>query len=196
MPQIHNLLGKRFGLLVVVSQGERNSSGKVRWNCRCDCGNTRLVIGSLLMCGRVISCGCVKSTKQRLQQIWADMLSRCTNSTRPCYKYYGGRGITVCDSWLLYANFEQWAFTHGYADNLTIDRIDPDKSYYPANCRWLPKRYNQMRGFTRAWETRMVSEEDRRRIRELYPHVTVKILAKKFGCCQSTIRNILHEDSL
>jgi hypothetical protein len=50
---------------------------------------------------------------------------------------YGGRGIKVCDEWKnSYENFREWALSNGYADNLTLDRINPNGNYEPSNCRW------------------------------------------------------------
>jgi hypothetical protein len=64
------------------------------------------------------------------------MLTRCTNPNVWNYKYYGGRGIAVCDRWL--HSFENFRADMGDApDGLTIDRIATDGSYEPGNCRWL-----------------------------------------------------------
>jgi hypothetical protein len=49
---------------------------------------------------------------------------------------YGGRGIKVTEAWLDFVNFKDWAINNGYADNLTIDRIDVDGDYDPDNCKW------------------------------------------------------------
>ncbi|MBU5626521.1 hypothetical protein KQI82_12475 [Oscillibacter sp. MSJ-2] len=76
--------------------------------------------------------------KTRLYVVWKNMKARCYNRNRPDYKYYGAKGITVCDEWQTYGNFEIWAKQNGYDDNLTIDRIDVLRGYEPSNCRWIP----------------------------------------------------------
>ena len=76
------------------------------------------------------------------------MKQRCFNTKATGWKHYGGRGITVCNEWLEWKTFEAWALSHGYADNLTIDRIDSDGNYEPTNCQWLSLKANARKAAT------------------------------------------------
>jgi len=86
----------------------------------------------------------------RLYGIWKNMKDRCNRPGNRFYQRYGGRGIKVCKEW---ANnfyvFEEWAYSHGYREYLTIDRIDNDKGYSPDNCRWSSQS-SQMRNTSKS----------------------------------------------
>ncbi len=79
-------------------------------------------------------------TNTRLYYAWANMKQRCSNTNSKHYLRYGGRGISVCKEWSSdYLTFKNWAMLNGYADDLTLDRINPDGNYNPSNCRWTTR---------------------------------------------------------
>ena len=82
-------------------------------------------------------------SNERIFWVWRGMKLRCYVPSNNRYNRYGGRGIKVCDDWLGEhgaENFINWALQNGYADNLTIDRIDNDGNYEPSNCRWVTQK--------------------------------------------------------
>lgn len=83
----------------------------------------------------------MKKERKRLRSIYNGMRLRCYNENSINYKYYGGKGVTICDEWLLsFENFFDWAINNGYNENLTIDRTDSEKEYSPDNCKWSTKK--------------------------------------------------------
>lgn len=151
-----DISGSRYGRLVVLKYDHTDKEGRACWQCLCDCGNVVVVSGKSLRTGNTKSCGCYnieKATERivkrntihgdshtRLFRIWALMHTRCNNPHAINYADYGGRGIKVCKEWDKYEPFRDWALTNGYAENLSIDRIDTNGDYTPRNCQWATSK--------------------------------------------------------
>ena len=156
-----NLIGKKFGRLIVLCDSKQRSGSSVMWKCLCDCGNTTTVRAPDLKRGITQSCGCLhrellakrrykhgESNRNltRLYNLWLNMKRRCDNPDHTKYKYYGGKGISVCDEWRgNYSAFKSWAILNGYQDNLSIDRINNNGNYEPNNCQWITMSENSIK---------------------------------------------------
>jgi len=153
-----DLTGQRFNRLVAIKRIEspNNKHGAI-WECVCDCGNKVVVASGNLKNGNTKSCGCLlkEGTNKKhgmnhtkIYMVYNEMISRCYNNKNKSYIRYGGRGITICDTWLNkkdgFQNFYNWAMVNGYQEGLTIDRINNNDNYNPDNCRWttLKKQNN------------------------------------------------------
>ena len=150
MSKMIELKRRRFGAWKVLSYFGCNSLGQPSWNCKCDCGTERVVVGQTLRLGLSKSCGCLKPSaiakartkhgaavdEGRTYRIWKAMRKRCSpsNPNTHAYRYYVSRGIKVCKRWNDYANF--LADMGECPPRKSIDRINNDKGYSPSNCRW------------------------------------------------------------
>lgn len=142
-----DIVGNRYGRLLVVAQTDRRRGRHIIWECKCDCGATCSASSDALRSGDKSSCGCLRREVAAAQgrsqpparhkltaSSWHSMLSRCEKPTDPSFYLYGARGIRVCGRWHTFENF--LADMSERPIGTTIDRIDNDGNYEPSNTRW------------------------------------------------------------
>lgn len=76
--------------------------------------------------------------------IWCGMRQRCLSENSRSYRYYGARGVGICEEWMSFENFYRWAVDAGYRKGLSIERIDPTGNYQPDNCKWIERRFQYL----------------------------------------------------
>ena len=150
LDQIKDEIGNRYGRLIVVAKVGITRSHKCAWLCQCDCGQTHVARGLDLRQGKVKSCGCLRREGRvrhgharahlltGAYRSWQAMLRRCDWSKHRYFHNYGGRGIRVCERWLVFENF--LADMGQRPKGMTLDRIDNDRDYESRNCRWATRK--------------------------------------------------------
>lgn len=148
-----DIIGLKFGRLTVISYSHTNSDNKACYNCVCDCGNEKIASGKSMRFGKTMSCGCLKNELDRTRNlkhgycvgkktpeyyIWRSIIERCENKNNKSYKFYGAKGITICDEWR--RNFSTFINDMGPKPNgFSIERLDCKSGYSKENCIWADK---------------------------------------------------------
>lgn len=139
--------GERFGMLTVVEPCGTKRFGQHEWWCRCDCGNLlKLPSGQLGTKTPTKSCGCLLTgptprhnlTGTPVHNRWKAMKRRCLGKNSSSFKRYGGKGVSIHPTWLVFENF-YFDMGHPPTNDYELDRIDPSKGYAPDNCQWIER---------------------------------------------------------
>ena len=147
------LINQRFGRLIVlkvyrIQNPNRKNRSMAMCSCECDCGNIKEYEISKITSHNTKSCGCLQKdrasesnskhgqSKTPTHKSWTQMFTRCYNKNDPAYKYYGEKGIEVCDRWKDFNNFFN-DMGERPSKNYSLDRIDVKGDYEPSNCRWV-----------------------------------------------------------
>jgi hypothetical protein len=149
----NNMIGKKFGKWTVVKfiDVHRNLH---RFEVVCDCGNKSIQLGSDLRRKKLRSSQCSTCHNRenargnithgmhntQIYNIWKAMKDRCNNPKSTPYRWYGERGISVCERWNKFENFLEDMGER--PEGMTLDRIDNDGNYEPGNCRWVTHKDN------------------------------------------------------
>lgn len=161
-----NIVGNRFGRLVVLGLAKKTPGSRIKWHCKCDCGNEKVVASFHLMGGDVRSCGCLRKetiakisrthgmTDHPLYIVWSSMLQRCYDAACKSYPRYGGRGIAVSGAWR--ESFQAFydhvsGLEHCGEKGYSLDRIDNDSGYCPGNVKFSTRKEQSYNRRSNRW---------------------------------------------
>lgn len=146
--------GDRFTRLTIIKMLPAENYNTMAL-ARCDCGNIVKKAAYYIKSKEVQSCGCLKKErvlqsitvhgliKHPLYRVWKCMKARCYDKKDDSYKYYGGRGIEICDEWRKnFKLFYEWAISANWQMGLKVDRKNNDENYCPDNCRIITHSEN------------------------------------------------------
>lgn len=200
-----DLTGKKFGRWTVIKRSDNQYTVAERWDCLCECGTEKSVIGSSLKNGTSKSCGCYCTesrfnsqrhlthglTGNRFYQKWERIKNRCYCKSNPRYADYGGRGIKMYEEWINSPEkFVEYVSNLPNSENTeySLDRINNDGNYEPGNLRWADK-YTQARNKRGV----VLNIELIREIRELSKTLSNREIADRLGMTTNHIYAIVNE---
>jgi len=206
-------IGEVFTRLTVINDtGKKNKSNHRILLCECECGNYYEISTGNLRSTRIKSCGCLrkenssKRAKNRKGKLhpaykhgkncknsktyrsWFNMKQRCINPNTFYFKNYGGRGIMICERWMVFENF--LADMGECPKGMSIDRINNDGHYEPSNCKWSTRK-EQARNSKQAKLNK--DEVEKIRILLTTTNLLQRQIAKMFNVKQATISQIKRE---
>ena len=191
----NNITGQKFNRLTAIEMVGTNKHRHAVWMFKCDCGNITCAEAACVIRGGTKSCGCLNTEVRKsgdnrrkyqcknetLYKRWLSMKERCQNPNDDSYKkWYGSKGITVCDEWKNdFEAFQEWSLSNGFSEELSLDRIDPDGNYSPENCRWA----NSIQQANNKHNNRIIIVDDRKftltELSKEYPISTCTFYAKR-----------------
>lgn len=136
-------VGTQIGIYKILEKSEKDSHGYTKYLVECEVCHQKLLKRIYEIKTHSKQCKHLdyfweKGTPHRLKTIYKLMKKRCYNLKDKFYKFYGEKGIQICDEWLTNPqSFITWALENGYEENLSIDRKDSSKNYSPENCQWV-----------------------------------------------------------
>ncbi len=151
MPKLIDLIGERFGRLIVLERVASDRAKNPRWLCLCGCGKEKIILGYNLKNGNTKSCGCLSreihlkhgysaaGKVSKTYTTWQSMIQRCINPNNIRFYCYGGRGIKVCKRWTKFENFLEDMGEHP-GKKYQLDRINNNGNYCKSNCRWATRK--------------------------------------------------------
>jgi hypothetical protein len=200
MGKIKDIIGQKFNRLTAIELVGFDNGGRAKFLFKCECGNTKRIIGYSVIKGITKSCGCLHKEKSKeantthglrrhpLYKVWVGMRERCYVSTNKRYSNYGGRGVLVCKEWKDDFNtFYTWAIGNGYKVGLQLDK---DKNgtgllYCPEYCCFISNKENSsMRSHLK------LSKNTVREIKETFSNL-IQEFAIKYDSNPTTIYNVL-----
>ena len=183
-----DLIGRTFSRLTVLARAV-NLNHSVRYECRCECGALVTVYKNMLVSERQKSCGCLRRETTAARSTthghktrkgtsatylsWMNAKRRCTNPEHPRWKDWGGRGITMCERWMEFANF--LTDMGEKPPGLTLERKNNNGNYEPGNC---------------VWATHLAQNKNKRNTK-LTPEMIDQI--RRMGAANMTIKSISAE---
>lgn len=197
----NNLVGQRFKRLTVLELAGTDKSRNRKWLCQCDCGEQKVILGIHLKSENTQSCGCLSresssmrnlthgQSRKTTYRIWDAMRRRCSDPNNPGYKWYGAKGIRVCDKWQKFAGFFEDMGVR--PPGLTIERRDSHGNYEKDNCEWATVTKN-LRNRSCVKLSMKIAREIRKAGEVIHNNAEI---GRMFGVGRELVRKVLCHDS-